>query len=517
MKSTLTILLILALASSVSGQDAANKTPIPAEAAQAQATKLIKEVYGEEWNKAKTAAEKQALAKKLLGKANESKDDPASQFVLLRLARDIATQATDGQTAFQAIDAMAETFQVNSLEMKTAVLTKCAVFLRTPEQHNSASEEALKLVDQAVTQDKLTVANQLADLALAEARKAREKELITQAQSRITELAELAKSYEEVKTAKVTLEKTPDDPDANLIVGKYLCFVKGDWEKGVPMLALGKDEALKALAMQEIQRAVSSNEQAKLGDGWWSLAEKQKGTAKKQAQERAGYWYRKALPSLSGLMKDKVEKRVAAVEVVSAAGTPGKETSGKWLENLPRINVARDRVAGGWKVTKGKIITDGAGCSLIMLPVVIDGGYDLSLEFTRSRSKSGVLILLPIGDSQCDLVIGGWGGNVSGLEMLDGKFSNDNSTTKRSAPFVTGRNYALLAKVRVENETGSIEVLLDGRPFIQWTGQLSSLSPGNDWKLPQPKRPGLAAHEDPVFFQSVKLRAALGKVSFVTR
>ena len=36
-------------------------------------------------------------------------------------------------------------------------------------------------------------------------------------------------------------------PPANLTVGKYYCFQKGDWEKGLPMLALGQDETLKAL------------------------------------------------------------------------------------------------------------------------------------------------------------------------------------------------------------------------------------------------------------------------------
>jgi hypothetical protein len=76
------------------------------------------------------------------------------------------------------------------------------------------------------------------------------------------------------------------------------------------MLALGKDEALKLVAKQELEGVASSTEQAKLGDGWWNLAENGEGATKKQMQARAGYWYQKALPSLSGIMKDKVEKRI---------------------------------------------------------------------------------------------------------------------------------------------------------------------------------------------------------------
>ena len=289
MRIRFVVVIALATACSALGQDAAKKSPVPAEAAQAEATKLIKEVYGDEYSKAKTPTEKQALAKKLLAKGNESKDDPVSQFVLLRLARDIATQATDGQTAFQAVDAMAEAFQVDPTEMKTVVLTKIAAAAQMPAQHKSIAEEALKLVDQAISQDNFKVADELGKLALAEARKGpREGTDLPKPKAGSTEVAELVKAYEDVKAAKVTLEKTPDDPEANLVVGKYLCFVKGDWDKGLPMLALGKDDALKAVAEEELAGCASSTEQAKLGDDWWDLAEKQTGTAKKKIARTSG-------------------------------------------------------------------------------------------------------------------------------------------------------------------------------------------------------------------------------------
>ena len=318
MKTTLAILFLLAFALPVLGQEAAKKTPVPADAAQAEATKLIKEVYGDEYAKAKTSSEKQTLAKKLLDKASESKDDPANQFVLLRLARDIATQANDGQTAYQAINAITETFQVDAAKMKLAVLTKLAAAAEKPAEHKSIATPALNLLNQAVSQDDFTLADEVGNLAVAEARKARDKELIAQAQERVAEVAELAKAYEEVQKAGVTLKTVPDDPEANLVVGKYQCFAKGNWDKGLPMLALGKDEALKALAQQELKGAASSTEQTKLGDGWWNLAEKEEGTTKKQIQARAGYWYQRALPGLSGLMKDKVEKRLAAAIMMKA-------------------------------------------------------------------------------------------------------------------------------------------------------------------------------------------------------
>ena len=76
------------------------------------------------------------------------------------------------------------------------------------------------------------------------------------------------------------MEAKPTDPEANLIVGRYKCFVKGDWDTGLLMLALGTDPALATLAVKELEGAKSPDEQVKLGDSWWALADKQDGAGK---------------------------------------------------------------------------------------------------------------------------------------------------------------------------------------------------------------------------------------------
>jgi len=149
------------------------------------------------WQAFPLKLEKQALAKKLIGKANETKDDPASQFVMLRLAKDIATQSSDGPTAFQAIDTMAETFPIDTNTMKMAVLTKFASAAKNPAQHKFIAEQALKLADQSVGQGHFPVANQLGKLAVAEAKRAPlDRELLAQAQGEVAKVAALVKARE---------------------------------------------------------------------------------------------------------------------------------------------------------------------------------------------------------------------------------------------------------------------------------------------------------------------------------
>ena len=285
------------------------KQPVPPDAAQQGALTLVKEVFGQEWADAKTDQQKQALAKKLLTQAGESQD-ATNKYVLLRVARDVATQAADGLTAFEAIDEMDRAFQVDAVAMKAGVIYSGTKQAGLPAQHKVLAEAALALLDEAILKDDFDSAAKLADMARDEARKARDTELVKTAAARRQELEEIAKAFQQAKTAAATLEGNPTDPDANLVLGRYRCFVKGDWGNGLPMLALGSDPVLKALAVKELEGVSGHAEQAALGDGWWDLAKKNEGAARQSLRRRAVFWYRKALPGLTGLRKEVLKERL---------------------------------------------------------------------------------------------------------------------------------------------------------------------------------------------------------------
>ncbi len=321
MKITLVIFVALVFPSSLMGQDSAErqpahsqraeKQPVPKEAAQARAAKLIKELYGGEWAAAKTSAQKEDLAIKLLDKGKESTGDPGGQFALFKVARDVALQAGDSHIAFEAIDALADEFTVDGVEMKTAALAKVVSVSQRPDQHMQSAEDAMAALDEAISHDNYTAAARLGEFALAEADETRDKDLRSRARGVIDAARKSASAFEVAEAAKATLGKNPLDAKANSIVGRYLCFVKRDWN-GLSMLALGDDESMRLVAKLDLAGTASSTEQVRLGDAWWDLAEKQTGAVKKQCRARAGHWYEGALPGLSGLTKDKVQKRLQA-------------------------------------------------------------------------------------------------------------------------------------------------------------------------------------------------------------
>jgi hypothetical protein len=300
----------------------AQKLRVPSDDALKGPLNLIKEVYGEEHANAKTNEQLQVLAKKLFSGASKT-DDPIERFALLRVAQDIAAQGCDGQTAFQIIDEMDTTYQVDAVAMKASVLHSLTKKARLPADHKSIAERALALVDLALARDDFETSGKLAEMALSEARKLRDADYVKSVDARSKEIEALGRAFLEMKAKAARLEEAPTDPEANLAVGRYLCLVKGDWENGLPMLALGSDAALKAVAARDLKGAESAEEQAARGDAWWALAATREGPEKEALMLRAGSWYRAAQVGVSGLVKVKIAKRLEEIDVERIAELQG--------------------------------------------------------------------------------------------------------------------------------------------------------------------------------------------------
>ncbi len=155
-----------------------------------------------------------------------------------------------------------------------------------------------------------------------------------------------ADDYRAAKAAQATLRARPSDPAANLAFGRFLCFVKDDWGQGLQKLALGNDPALKQLAERELATPADAAAQAKLGDGWWELAESVGPIAKRHIQQHAALWYQKARSKLTGLTKVRVEKRIDEwKQAVAAARGNTLRGSDTYGFNYLRLEVLRSGAA----------------------------------------------------------------------------------------------------------------------------------------------------------------------------
>jgi hypothetical protein len=193
---------------------------------------------------------------------------------------------------------------------------------------NAIVDNLLTVMEEALTKGELDTAKQLGAAATDLARRSKDptfiKETVVRQKAIAKELVEVKKAQAEVEGAADMLEKNPTDAAANSIAGRYRCFIEGKWDQGIPMLALGDDPALKDLAVKELKGVTDATQQANLADGWWDLGEKKVDLMRKNLRGHAAYWYQQALPGLTGLVKEKVEKRLTS----PAAATP--------LPNKPR-------------------------------------------------------------------------------------------------------------------------------------------------------------------------------------
>jgi hypothetical protein len=122
-------------------------------------------------------------------------------------------------------------------------------------------------------------------------------------------VAECQKAFKDVQRI-LTSAKDADDPEGNLRVGRYYCLIRGEWEKGLPLLAKGSHARLRELAEAEMAHPTIPADQLELADGWWEL-----GTAEEAHQtalcRRGAFWYQRALPELpTGLWRAKADMRL---------------------------------------------------------------------------------------------------------------------------------------------------------------------------------------------------------------
>jgi len=308
------MLMLLAILASQTAQEPQKRGNVPDVPAQREAEKLIRDVFKDDYAK-KLPADRISLAKKLLTQGIQTADDPASQFVLLREARDVAGAAGDVDTALKAVDETVKRFELDGTSLKAALYGTWAKSLKTPEEAVVLARSYMKLADQAIESDQLDTAEKAAIEASALAKRAKEVSLVTKAEAKRREIGERKGRFDKVRKAREELQKSPDDPAANLSVGEYECFIKGDWAKGLPPLAKGSNPALKTLAERDLADPKDGAGQALAGDGWWDLAEKEKDAARVNVRARALHWYQQAAPVATGLMKTKLDKRLSDLQL----------------------------------------------------------------------------------------------------------------------------------------------------------------------------------------------------------
>jgi hypothetical protein len=269
---------------------------------------------------------------------------------MLKMACDMSVHLGDYATAEQVIDEMSQRFDIDTFEMRSKAVVKALTAKVSAEQRAKATRAGLALAKEFHKADRYKEAATIITAVGRAAARLKDTQLVADAKQLAIAGRAMAKQYGTVRRAIETLKTDSDDAAANTSVGKYLCFAKGDWQRGLPMLAKGDDAKLKALAIKELAGVEDAKKQVALGDAWWKIGKAKPNKSYRGILPHAADWYRKALPQLTGLAKAKVEKRLEAIEEsVASNGVPTTVIEEVYLDDVQEESY---RTLDGWPLGK---------------------------------------------------------------------------------------------------------------------------------------------------------------------
>ncbi len=487
------------------------KLPVPALAVQMEIGQQINDVY--KIDGIKSAAEKAKCAKQLLNQA-EASQKPEERFVIRRRAAELAGDAGQPSLVRQAVESIAAEFSIDGL------MVEAKMFDRQP-----VTDGADELIRRAVAEDRFDVAMSVINRMFQKASTKERKEI----RRRQVEVERLQERWRDATVAQKTLETDIDNPVANLTVGRWLWFQKGDVQQGLAYCAKGDDILLQRLCQQELtEHPTQSDGQLKLADAWWELTRTRKSEEKDFFMLHAAEWYEEVNPTLpGGLTKVRVEKRLdeaAALKrslaklvipppIGSRCKPGGSLPTGRWADLLTLVDVKRDGAGGSWERSGSAMLTkQPVKNALLSLPITVEGDYDLEIQFTRNTGQEAVAIEFLVGPNPCLLTLSESAGKTSRL-VINSSLSppqQGNRIGIEPSVLTNGQKYAVLVTVRLKGEDATVQVSLDGKPHLNWTGkQKAAFVEG--W----PVKPFAIGTHESVTFHSARLRPISGKATVI--
>ena len=320
---------------------------VPGDADQEAVEKRIRQIFQQQFSGSRAAGAKVKLAEKLFEQGVATTDDSTARFVLWRLAAETAAEGGELAKSLQIADKLDEGYRFDGLGMKADLVGTVVKSSRSGPLDADATRQSVEtvvsLADVAAARDQFEIAGRLIKSAAVAGRRLKDLRLNHDLAAHGHELERLKGKFASVQKALDTLAADPSDGAANAAAGQWYCFVKENWEQGLPLLAKGNGAELAVLAKRDLAQGADAKRQVELADAWWAWAAKEPPPARSVVQARAAHWYEAALPKLSGLDKAAVEQKLKAM-APEAAASNGRGKEPKYAAGpRPEIDIAFEK------------------------------------------------------------------------------------------------------------------------------------------------------------------------------
>ena len=287
-----------------------------------EAQDKLRNIYSDKLRAAEESSDKSKLARTMLTDAARAQLDPTGAYVMQTAAMRLALEAGDVDLLLTAIDQRVALFEVAPYRENVSWLQQISAGRlkrnQTKVRSQRLSQRALLIAHIGIMENDFDQAAKIVGIAFQLSSKNNE-ELLPRLMNKLK--ASLTTAENKFTMALSDLDayrKNPDDQEAAAAFGMFLCFTKGDWETGLPLLLKGNNEVLREMAREDLERGSDPDpqEQTQLADMWWDLGERAKSiTYRQPCRERALHWYLQAYQLLpDSLDRIHVKNRIEEAE-----------------------------------------------------------------------------------------------------------------------------------------------------------------------------------------------------------
>lgn len=289
----------------------------------AEAQDKLRSIYADKLRAAEERSEKTKLARTMLTDAAKARLDPTGTYVMQTAAMRLALEVVDVDLLISAIDQRVAQFEVDPYRENVNWLQQISAGRhkrdKTKIRSERLSHRVLLIAHIGIMENDFAQAAKIVGVAFQFSSKNNEDPLPRLLNKLKASLTTAENKFKEALSDLDAYRKSPDDRESAAAFGMFLCFTKGDWVTGLPLLQKGDNEALREMAREDLSRGSDPDpqEQAQLADMWWDLGERAKSATYRQpCRERALYWYLQAYQLLpDSLDRIHVKNRIEEAEI----------------------------------------------------------------------------------------------------------------------------------------------------------------------------------------------------------
>lgn len=278
---------------------------------------------------------------------------PVDAYVVLDQARDQSTLGADLDGAFEAIDVLDRRFAVDGRALRLAAIEAVVPKARADERA-ATLELVARFASENVHAGALDVASKALKLAQALVETSKDASLAALLEPVLAKLRDVRA----LADAEAELAKDPKNPAANLAAGTLLCFERGEFDRGLRMLALAPPGPLRALAEADLASPAKHAEQTRLAQRW--LEDARARSAGFHALRRARRWAALAWSTATADELGPSRRALEEICVALAAEPPSRAHATPIVSDPAELDELQRRALLAVAIPKGLVRDDGA-------------------------------------------------------------------------------------------------------------------------------------------------------------